>query len=167
MHNADGSDSEIKGIQRADAIDLSSTEDKDAGTITYTIDGDIQIVVDKATGNVKSCEYTSGGQTSSESKTNEDGSIETTSSRTLGYAQEKTSIDDAIKNGVSFKNFVNNLYYNETVDSETSNSFFSLTGDGTEESPYQAFEGGIYNSTDASEVKNITMIWLMILSTVL
>ena len=153
MHNADGSDSEIKGIQRADAIDLSSTEDKDAGTITYTIDGDIQIVVDKATGNVKSCEYTSGGQTSSESKTNEDGSIETTSSRTLGYAQEKTSIDDAIKNGVSFKNFVNNLYYNETVDSETSNSFFSLTGDGTEESPYQAFEGGIYNSTDASEVK--------------
>lgn len=153
MHNADGSDSKINGIQRADAIDLSSTEDKDAGTITYTIDGDIQIVVDKATGNVKSCEYTSGGQTSSESKTNEDGSIETTSSRTLGYAQEKTSIDDAIKNGVSFKNFVNNLYYNETVDSETSNSFFSLTGDGTEESPYQAFEGGIYNSTDASEVK--------------
>lgn len=153
MHNADGSDSEIKGIQRADAIDLSSTEDKDAGTITYTIDGDIQIVVDKATGNVKSCEYTSGGQTSSESKTNEEGSIETTSSRTLGYAQEKTSIDDAIKDGVSFKNFVNNLYYNETVDSETSNSFFSLTGDGTEESPYQAFEGGIYNSTDASEVK--------------
>ena len=153
MHNADGSDSKITGIQRADAIDLSSTEDKDAGTITYTIDGDIQIVVDKATGNVKSCEYTSGGQTSSESKTNEDGSIETTSSRTLGYAQEKTSIDDAIKNGVSFKNFVNNLYYNETVDSETSNSFFSLTGDGTEESPYQAFEGGIYNSTDASEVK--------------
>lgn len=153
MHNADGSYSKINGIQRADAIDLSSTEDKDAGTITYTIDGDIQIVVDKATGNVKSCEYTSGGQTSSESKTNEDGSIETTSSRTLGYAQEKTSIDDAIKNGVSFKNFVNNLYYNETVDSETSNSFFSLTGDGTEESPYQAFEGGIYNSTDASEVK--------------
>ena len=153
MHNADGSDSKIKGIQRADAIDLSSTEDKDAGTITYTIDGDIQIVVDKATGNVKSCEYTTGGQSSSESKTNEEGSIETTSSRTLGYAQEKTSIDDAIKNGVSFKNFVNNLYYNETVDSETSNSFFSLTGDGTEESPYQAFEGGIYNSTDASEVK--------------
>lgn len=153
MHNADGSDSKINGIQRADVIDLSSTEDKEAGTITYTIDGDIQIVVDKATGNVKSCEYTTGGQTSSESKTNEEGSIETTSSRTLGYAQEKTSIDDAIKNGVSFKNFVNNLYYNETVDSETSNSFFSLTGDGTEESPYQAFEGGIYNSTDASEVK--------------
>ncbi len=153
MHNADGSDSEIKGIQRADAIDLSSTEDKDAGTITYTIDGDIQIVVDKATGNVKSCEYTSGGQTSSESKTNEEGSIETTSSRTLGYAVNGTSIDKAIEDGVSFKNFVNNLYYNETVDSETSNSFFSLTGDGTEESPYQAFEGGIYNSTDVSEVK--------------
>lgn len=153
MHNADGSDSKITGIQRADAIDLSSTEDKDAGTITYTIDGDIQIVVDKATGKVKSCEYTTGGQTSSESKTNEEGSSETTSSRTLGYAQEKTSIDDAIKNGVSFKDFVNNLYYNETVDSETSNSFFSLTGNGTEESPYQAFEGGIYNSTDASEVK--------------
>lgn len=153
MHNADGSDSKIKGIQRADAIDLSSTEDKDAGTITYTIDGDIQIVVDKATGNVKSCEYTTGGQTSSESKTNEEGSIETTSSRTLGYAVNGTSIDKAIEDGVSFKNFVNNLYYNETVDSETSNSFFSLTGDGTEESPYQAFEGGIYNSTDASEVK--------------
>lgn len=153
MHNADGSDSEIKGIQRADAIDLSSTEDKDAGTITYTIDGDIQIVVDKATGNVKSCEYTTGGQSSSESKTNEEGSIETTSSRTLGYAVNGTSIDKAIEDGVSFKNFVNNLYYNETVDSETSNSFFSLTGDGTEESPYQAFEGGIYNSTDASEVK--------------
>lgn len=153
MHNADGSDSEIKGIQRADAIDLSSTEDKDAGTITYTIDGDIQIVVDKATGNVRSCEYTTGGQTSSESKTNEEGSIETTSSRTLGYAVNGTSIDKAIEDGVSFKNFVNNLYYNETVDSETSNSFFSLTGDGTEESPYQAFEGGIYNSTDASEVK--------------
>lgn len=153
MHNADGSDSEIKGIQRADAIDLSSTEDKDAGTITYTIDGDIQIVVDKATGNVKSCEYTTGGQSSSESKTNEEGAIETTSSRTLGYAVNGTSIDKAIEDGVSFKNFVNNLYYNETVDSETSNSFFSLTGDGTEESPYQAFEGGIYNSTDASEVK--------------
>ena len=153
MHNADGSDPEIKGIQRADAIDLSSTEDKDAGTITYTIDGDIQIVVDKATGNVRSCEYTTGGQTSSESKTNEEGSIETTSSRTLGYAVNGTSIDKAIEDGVSFKNFVNNLYYNETVDSETSNSFFSLTGDGTEESPYQAFEGGIYNSTDASEVK--------------
>lgn len=153
MHNADGSDSKINGIQRADAIDLSSTEDKDAGTITYTIDGDIQIVVDKATGNVKSCEYTTGGQTSSESKTNEEGSIETTSSRTLGYAVNGTSIDKAIEDGVSFKNFVNNLYYNETVDSETSNSFFSLTGDGTEESPYQAFEGGIYNSTDASEVK--------------
>lgn len=153
MHNADGSDSEIKGIQRADAIDLSSTEDKDAGTITYTIDGDIQIVVDKATGNVRSCEYTTGGQSSSESKTNEEGSIETTSSRTLGYAVNGTSIDKAIEDGVSFKNFVNNLYYNETVDSETSNSFFSLTGDGTEESPYQAFEGGIYNSTDASEVK--------------
>lgn len=153
MHNADGSDSKINGIQRADAIDLSSTEDKDAGTITYTIDGDIQIVVDKATGNVKSCEYTTGGQTSSESKTNEEGSIETTSSRTLGYAVNGTSIDKAIEDGVSFKNFVNNLYYNETVDSETSNSFFSLTGDGTEESPYQAFEGGIYNSTDVSEVK--------------
>ena len=153
MHNADGSDSEIKGIQRADAIDLSSTEDKDAGTITYTIDGDIQIVVDKATGNVRSCEYTTGGQSSSESKTNEEGAIETTSSRTLGYAVNGTSIDKAIEDGVSFKNFVNNLYYNETVDSETSNSFFSLTGDGTEESPYQAFEGGIYNSTDASEVK--------------
>lgn len=160
MYNADGSDSEIKGIQRADAIDLSSTEDKDAGTITYTIDGDIQIVVDKATGNVKSCEYTTGGQSSSESKTNEEGAIETTSSRTLGYAQKETSIDDAIKSiddaikkGVSFKDFVNNLYYNETVDSETSNSFFILTGDGTEKSPYQAFEGGIYNSTDASEVK--------------
>lgn len=147
------SDSEIKGIQRADAIDLSSTEDKDAGTITYTIDGDIQIVVDKATGNVRSCEYTTGGQSSSESKTNEEGAIETTSSRTLGYAVNGTSIDKAIEDGVSFKNFVNNLYYNETVDSETSNSFFSLTGDGTEESPYQAFEGGIYNSTDASEVK--------------
>lgn len=146
MHNADGSDSEIKGIQRADAIDLSSTEDKDAGTITYTIDGDIQIVVDKATGNVKSCEYTTGGQTASESETN---------SRTLGYAGEEKSIDDAIKkeNGVSFKDFVNNLYYTETVDSETSNSFFSLTGDGTEESPYQAFEGGIVNSTDTSKVK--------------
>lgn len=153
MHNADGSDSEIKGIQRADAIDLSSTEDKDAGTITYTIDGDIQIVVDKATGNVRSCEYTTGGQTSSESKTNEEGSSETTSSRTLGYAVRETSIDKAIEGGVSFKDFVNNLYYTETVDSETSNSFFSLTGDGTEESPYQAFEGGIYNSTDASEVK--------------
>lgn len=153
MHNADGSDSEIKGIQRADAIDLSSTEDKDAGTITYTIDGDIQIVVDKATGNVKSCEYTTGGQSSSESKTNEEGAIETTSSRTLGYAVNGTSIDKAIEDGVSFKDFVNNLYYNETVDSETSNSFFSLTGDGTEENPYQAFEGGIYNSTDASEVK--------------
>ena len=153
MHNADGSDSKINGIQRADAIDLSSTEDKDAGTITYTIDGDIQIVVDKATGNVRSCEYTTGGQSSSESKTNEEGSIETTSSRTLGYAVNGTSIDKAIEDGVSFKNFVNNLYYNETVDSETSNSFFSLTGDGTEESPYQAFEGGIYNSTDASEVK--------------
>ena len=153
MHNADGSDSEIKGIQRADAIDLSSTEDKVAGTITYTIDGDIQIVVDKATGNVRSCEYTTGDQSSSESKTNEEGSIETTSSRTLGYAVNGTSIDKAIEDGVSFKNFVNNLYYNETVDSETSNSFFSLTGDGTEESPYQAFEGGIYNSTDASEVK--------------
>lgn len=153
MHNADGSDSEIKGIQRADAIDLTSTEDKDAGTITYTIDGDIQIVVDKATGNVKSCEYTTGGRTSSESKTNEEGSSETTSSRTLGYAVNGTSIDKAIEDGVSFKDFVNNLYYNETVDSETSNSFFSLTGDGTEENPYQAFEGGIYNSTDASEVK--------------
>ena len=153
MHNADGSDSKINGIQRADAIDLSSTEDKDAGTITYTIDGDIQIVVDKATGNVKSCEYTTGGQTSSESKTNEEGSIETTSSRTLGYAVNGTSIDKAIEDGVSFKNFVNNLYYNETVDSETSNSFFILTGDGTEKSPYQAFEGGIYNSTDVSEVK--------------
>lgn len=153
MHNADGSDSEIKGIQRADAIDLSSTEDKVAGTITYTIDGDIQIVVDKATGNVRSCEYTTGDQSSSESKTNEEGSSETTSSRTLGYAVNGTSIDKAIEDGVSFKNFVNNLYYNETVDSETSNSFFSLTGDGTEESPYQAFEGGIYNSTDTSEVK--------------
>lgn len=153
MHNANGSDSEIKGIQRADAIDLSSTEDKVAGTITYTIDGDIQIVVDKATGNVRSCEYTTGDQSSSESKTNEEGSIETTSSRTLGYAVNGTSIDKAIEDGVSFKNFVNNLYYNETVDSETSNSFFSLTGDGTEKSPYQAFEGGIYNSTDASEVK--------------
>lgn len=155
MYNADGSDSKINGIQRADAIDLSSTEDKDAGTITYTIDGDIQIVVDKATGKVKSCEYTTGGQTSSESKTNEEGSSETTSSRTLGYAGEEKSIDDAIKkeNGVSFKDFVNNLYYTETVDSETSNSFFSLTGDGTEESPYQAFEGGIVNSTDTSKVK--------------
>ena len=161
MYNADGSDPKtISGIQRADAIDLSAAEDTKAGTITYTIDGDIQIVVDKATGNVKSCEYTTGGQTSSESKTNEDGSSETTSSRTLGYAQKETSIDDAIKSiddaikkGVSFKDFVNNLYYNETVDSETSNSFFILTGDGTEKSPYQAFEGGIYNSTDASEVK--------------
>lgn len=160
MYNADGSDSKINGIQRADAIDLSAAEDTKAGTITYTIDGDIQIVVDKATGKVKSCEYTTGGQTSSESKTNEEGSSETTSSRTLGYAQKETSIDDAIKSiddaikkGVSFKDFVNNLYYNETVDSETSNSFFILTGDGTEKSPYQAFEGGIYNSTDASEVK--------------
>lgn len=150
MYNADGSDPKtISGIQRADAIDLSAAEDTKAGTITYTIDGDIQIVVDKATGNVKSCEY----QTSSESKTNEEGSSETTSSRTLGYAGEEKSIDDAIKKGVSFKDFVNNLYYNETVDSETSNSFFILTGDGTEKSPYQAFEGGIYNSTDASEVK--------------
>lgn len=151
MYNADGSDPKtISGIQRADAIDLSAAEDTKAGTITYTIDGDIQIVVDKATGNVKSCEYT---QTSSESKTNEEGASETTSSRTLGYAQKETSIDAAIKKGVSFKDFVNNLYYNETVDSETSNSFFILTGDGTEKSPYQAFEGGIYNSTDASEVK--------------
>lgn len=153
MYNADGSDPKtISGIQRADAIDLSAAEDTKAGTITYTIDGDIQIVVDKATGNVKSCEYTTG-ETSSESKTNEEGSSETTSSRTLGYAGEEKSIDDAIKKGVSFKDFVNNLYYNETVDSETSNSFFILTGDGTEKSPYQAFEGGIYNSTDASEVK--------------
>lgn len=146
MHNADGSDSEIKGIQRADAIDLSAAEDTKAGTITYTIDGDIQIVVDKNTGKVKSCEYTTGGQSVSESDTNK---------RTLGYAGEEKSIDDAIKkeNGVSFKDFVNNLYYTETVDSETSNSFFILTGDGTEKSPYQAFEGGIYNSTDASEVK--------------
>lgn len=146
MHNADGTDTTVNGIQRADAIDLSSTEDKDAGTITYTIDGDVKIVVDKSTGKVKSCEYTTGGQTASESETN---------SRTLGYAGEEKSIDDAIKkeNGVSFKDFVNNLYYTETVDSETSNSFFSLTGDGTEESPYQAFEGGIVNSTDTSKVK--------------
>lgn len=147
MHNADGSDPKtISGIQRADAIDLSAAEDTKAGTITYTIDGDIQIVVDKNTGKVKSCEYTTGGQSVSESDTNK---------RTLGYAGEEKSIDDAIKkeNGVSFKDFVNNLYYTETVDSETSNSFFILTGDGTEKSPYQAFEGGIYNSTDASEVK--------------
>lgn len=146
MHNADGTDTTVNGIQRADAIDLSAAEDTTAGTITYTIDGDIQIVVDKSTGKVKSCEYTTGGQTVSESDTNK---------RTLGYAGEEKSIDDAIKkeNGVSFKDFVNNLYYTETVDSETSNSFFSLTGDGTEKSPYQAFEGGIVNSTDASEVK--------------
>lgn len=146
MHNADGTDTTVNGIQRADAIDLSAAEDTTAGTITYTIDGDVKIVVDKSTGKVKSCEYTTGGQTSSESETN---------SRTLGYAGEEKSIDDAIKkeNGVSFKDFVNNLYYTETVDSETSNSFFSLTGDGTEESPYQAFEGGIVNSTDTSKVK--------------
>lgn len=146
MHTADGDDVDVNGIQRADAIDLSAAEDTKSGTITYTIDGDIQIVVDKATGKVKSCEYTTGGQTVSESETN---------SRTLGYAGEEKSIDDAIKkeNGVSFKDFVNNLYYTETVDSETSNSFFSLTGDGTEESPYQAFEGGIVNSTDTSKVK--------------
>ena len=146
MHDADGNDTTVNGIQRADAIDLSSTEDKDAGTITYTIDGDVKIVVDKSTGKVKSCEYTTGGQTVSESDTNK---------RTLGYAGEEKSIDDAIKkeNGVSFKDFVNNLYYTETVDSETSNSFFSLTGDGTEKSPYQAFEGGIVNSTDTSKVK--------------
>lgn len=146
MHNADGTDTTVNGIQRADAIDLSAAEDTTAGTITYTIDGDVKIVVDKSTGKVKSCEYTTGGQTASESETN---------SRTLGYAGEEKSIDDAIKkeNGVSFKDFVNNLYYTETVDSETSNSFFILTGDGTEKSPYQAFEGGIYNSTDASEVK--------------
>ncbi len=144
MHNADGSDTDISGIQRADAIDLSAAEDKDAGTITYTIDGDVKIVVDKSTGKVKSCEYTTGGQTTSESETN---------SRTLGYAVKETSIDKAIEDGVSFKDFVNNLYYNETIDSENSNSFFSLTGDGTEDSPYQVFEGGIYNSTDASEVK--------------
>lgn len=147
MYNADGSDPKtISGIQRADAIDLSAAEDTKAGTITYTIDGDVKIVVDKSTGKVKSCEYTTGGQTASESETN---------SRTLGYAGEEKSIDDAIKkeNGVSFKDFVNNLYYTETVDSETSNSFFSLTGDGTEESPYQAFEGGIVNSTDTSKVK--------------
>ena len=147
MHNADGTDTTtVNGIQRADAIDLSAAEDTKAGTITYTIDGDVKIVVDKSTGKVKSCEYTTGGQTASESETNK---------RTLGYAGKEKSIDDAIKkeNGVSFKDFVNNLYYTETVDSETSNSFFSLTGDGTEKSPYQAFEGGIYNSTDASEVK--------------
>lgn len=146
MHNADGTDPTVNGIQRADAIDLSAAEDTTAGTITYTIDGDVKIVVDKSTGKVKSCEYTTGGQTASESETN---------SRTLGYAGEEKSIDDAIKkeNGVSFKDFVNNLYYTETVDSETSNSFFSLTGDGTEESPYQAFEGGIVNSTDTSKVK--------------
>lgn len=147
MHNADGTDTTtVNGIQRADAIDLSAAEDTKAGTITYTIDGDIQIVVDKSTGKVKSCEYTTGGQTVSESDTNK---------RTLGYAGEEKSIDDAIKkeNGVSFKDFVNNLYYTETVDSETSNSFFSLTGDGTEKSPYQAFEGGIVNSTDTSKVK--------------
>lgn len=146
MHNADGTDTTVNGIQRADAIDLSAAEDTTAGTITYTIDGDIQIVVDKSTGKVKSCEYTTGGQTVSESDTNK---------RTLGYAGEEKSIDDAIKkeNGVSFKDFVNNLYYTETVDSETSNSFFSLTGDGTEKSPYQAFEGGIVNSTDTSKVK--------------
>lgn len=152
MHNADGTDTTVNGIQRADAIDISSAEDKDAGTITYTIDGDVKIVVDKSTGKVKSCEYTSGGQSTSETKTKDDGSIETTSIRTLGYAQEKMSIDDAIANGVSFKDFVNNLYYSETVDSETSNSFFSLSGDGTEEKPYQAFEGGIFNSTDSGEV---------------
>lgn len=146
MHNADGTDTTVNGIQRADAIDLSAAEDTKAGTITYTIDGDVKIVVDKSTGKVKSCEYTTGGQTVSESDTNK---------RTLGYAGEEKSIDDAIKkeNGVSFKDFVNNLYYTETVDSETSNSFFSLTGDGTEESPYQAFEGGIVNSTDTSKVK--------------
>lgn len=146
MHNADGTDTTVNGIQRADAIDLSAAEDTTAGTITYKIDGDVKIVVDKSTGKVKSCEYTTGGQTASESETN---------SRTLGYAGEEKSIDDAIKkeNGVSFKDFVNNLYYTETVDSETSNSFFSLTGDGTEESPYQAFEGGIVNSTDTSKVK--------------
>lgn len=146
MHDADGNDTTVNGIQRADAIDLSAAEDTKAGTITYTIDGDVKIVVDKSTGKVKSCEYTTGGQTVSESETN---------SRTLGYAGEEKSIDDAIKkeNGVSFKDFVNNLYYTETVDSETSNSFFSLTGDGTEESPYQAFEGGIVNSTDTSKVK--------------
>ena len=146
MYKADGSDSKITGIQRADAIDLSAAEDTKAGTITYTIDGDVKIVVDKSTGKVKSCEYTTGGQTASESETNK---------RTLGYAGKEKSIDDAIKkeNGVSFKDFVNNLYYTETVDSETSNSFFSLTGDGTEESPYQAFEGGIVNSTDTSKVK--------------
>lgn len=146
MHNANGTDTTVNGIQRADAIDLSAAEDTTAGTITYTIDGDVKIVVDKSTGKVKSCEYTTGGQTVSESETN---------SRTLGYAGEEKSIDDAIKkeNGVSFKDFVNNLYYTETVDSETSNSFFSLTGDGTEESPYQAFEGGIVNSTDTSKVK--------------
>lgn len=146
MHTADGDDVDVNGIQRADAIDLSAAEDTKSGTITYTIDGDVKIVVDKATGKVKSCEYTTGGQTVSESDTN---------SRTLGYAGEEKSIDDAIKkeNGVSFKDFVNNLYYTETVDSETSNSFFSLTGDGTEKSPYQAFEGGIVNSTDTSKVK--------------
>ena len=144
MHNADGTDTTVNGIQRADAIDLSAAEDTTASTITYTIDGDVKIVVDKSTGKVKSCEYTTGGQTASESETN---------SRTLGYAKAGTTIDDAIANGVSFKDFVNNLYYNETVDSETSNSFFSLTGDGTEESPYQAFEGGIVNSTDTSKVK--------------
>ncbi len=146
MHNADGTDTTVNGIQRADAIDLSAAEDTTAGTITYTIDGDVKIVVDKSTGKVKSCEYTTGGQTASESETN---------SRTLGYAGEEKSIDDAIKkeNGVSFKDFVNNLYYTETVDSETSNSFFILTGDGTEKSPYQAFEGGIVNSTDTSKVK--------------
>lgn len=146
MHTADGDDVDVNGIQRADAIDLSAAEDTKSGTITYTIDGDIQIVVDKATGKVKSCEYTTGGRTVSESDTNK---------RTLGYAGEEKSIDDAIKkeNGVSFKDFVNNLYYTETVDSETSNSFFSLTGDGTKESPYQAFEGGIVNSTDTSKVK--------------
>ena len=147
MHNAGDTDpTTVKGIQRADAIDFSAAEDTKAGTITYTIDGDVKIVVDKSTGKVKSCEYTTGGQTVSESDTNK---------RTLGYAGEEKSIDDAIKkeNGVSFKDFVNNLYYTETVDSETSNSFFSLTGDGTEESPYQAFEGGIVNSTDTSKVK--------------
>ena len=146
MHTADGDDVDVNGIQRADAIDLSAAEDTKAGTITYTIDGDVKIVVDKSTGKVKSCEYTTGGQTVSESDTN---------SRTLGYAGEEKSIDDAIKkeNGVSFKDFVNNLYYTETVDSETSNTFFSLTGDGTEKSPYQAFEGGIVNSTDTSKVK--------------
>lgn len=147
IHNAGDTDpTTVKGIQRADAIDLSAAEDTKAGTITYTIDGDVKIVVDKSTGKVKSCEYTTGGQTVSESDTNK---------RTLGYAGEEKSIDDAIKkeNGVSFKDFVNNLYYTETVDSETSNSFFSLTGDGTEKSPYQAFEGGIVNSTDTSKVK--------------